>query len=141
MAVIQATLKAAFPLKDDTSGTVSGADRSGVSDTRHVYVTFALPAFTNADTGRILGTDLTSLIQQYRRDGKTVTLRSACRGESGYQSAFATNFFTSSESVSAGNVNFNMTNRSGSQIGSNLVSVGLGAGDRPFGIIVAFDVA
>ncbi len=134
MSVITGVYKSCQLLREDPSaGTVGGV---GTTDTKLALISFTMPAFTTSDTGTLA---VATNIQNQRRDGKTVTLRSACRGESAYQASSATNFWTTTEAISSGNVTFALTNRTGSAAGSNSATVGLSSGDRPFMLIVAYD--
>ena len=111
--------------------------------TKHAHVTFSMPAFGSSDTGTLA---VAAAIQSEKRNGKTVTLRSACRGIEGNGLYAGTNtaYFTASEAVSSGNITFNMTNQTGTQIASpntGSQSVGANPGDLPLSIIVAYDEA
>lgn len=91
---------------------------AGVDSFARADVSFEMPAYTAAsDSGQLGGggtdrgastTDtLATMIQNQRRDGKTVTIKSAQLARPGKQGS--TYFYTSAPSVSTGNLTFNVT--------------------------------
>lgn len=116
-------------------------------------VTFELPAYTaSADNGQLGGggydrgaantASLATMIQNQRRDGKTVTLGNPAAttvsaglcAESGKQGA--TEFWAGTFTISAGNLLFNVANTSGTE-----VDAAAGIYDRPLKVLVSYRVA
>lgn len=108
-------------------------------------VSFEMPAYTAAsDNGQLGGggylygvantASLATIIQNVRRDGKTVTLRQGVTAESGKHST--TEFYAATFAESSGNLTFNVANAAGTEI--NAAS---GVSDRPIQILVAYDLS
>ncbi len=109
------------------------------------FVTFTLPAYTTGtdtaqlggggfDRGAATTLTLAQIIQNTRRDGKTVTLLGAAPVEAGSQGG--TLFYAGSLTPSAGNVTFALTNLAGTGI-----SAASGVQDRAISVAVSFSVA
>jgi hypothetical protein len=122
------------------------ANVSGSHEFAWAYVAFEMPAYTaSSDDGKLGGggkdrgattTDtLATMIQKQRRDGKTVTLKSAMLARPGRQSA--TRFYTGALTVNTGNLTFNIT-----QVDeSTEIDAASGVRDEPIGILVRYKLA
>lgn len=119
------------------------APSSGIGGT--ALVSFTMPAYTaSSDNGQLGGggsvdgvantATLATILQNKRRDGKTVTLRGAMRAESGLQGT--TNFFAGTFAVSAGNITFNVENQTGTEI-----DAASGVSDRPIQVEVSYELS
>ena len=137
MATKDGTIKAIELLRDPFDG---GTDYTAI-----VSATF--PAYTSAtDTAQIGGSataqlygaandTLATLIQKTRKDGKTVTVRSATRDQPGSQGGVAA-YAGGACTVTGGNVTFNLSDVAGTD-----TTFAAGVSDVPVRVAVHYSVA
>lgn len=108
-------------------------------------VAFNMGAYTgSSDSGSIgaggtlhgvsQSSSLATILQNMRRDGKTVTIRGACRAESG--SDGTTSYYAGTLAVSSGSLTFNVANAAGTEI-----DAASGFSVRPCVVCVAYDLS
>lgn len=106
-------------------------------------VSFSVPAYTaGSDNGQLGGggflygsatTDtLVTILQNSRRDGKTVTLRDGCSGEEGLSGT--TSVFADTLAVATSNMTFECSNAAGTEINCTV-------DDKNCTVIVACDLS
>lgn len=116
---------------------------SGTQEFGTALVRFEMPAFTGSDTGKLGGAGgkdrgvatsdtLATIIQKQRRDGKTVTIKSAMLAHPGVQAGVR--FYTGALVVSAGNLTFTVT----IQDESTAATAAAGVRDQPLGVWVRY---
>lgn len=108
-------------------------------------VRFTLPAYTAAsDTGKlgsggfIFGTATTdtleTILQNIRRDGKTLNLTGAMQGETGRHGT--TEFYADTAAISTNDVTFEIAD-----VASTEINAASGISDRPCEILVSYDIS
>lgn len=140
MTVFQGEVDAIFLEADPLANT------AGVLEFAWALVAFEMPAFTGSDTGKLGGAGgkdrgvatsdtLATIIQKQRRDGKTVTLKSAMLARPGKQGA--TRFYTGALVVSAGNLTFTVT----IQDEATAATAAAGVRDEPLQVLVRYTLS
>lgn len=135
MATIYGSILGVSLLREPVSGGIRNL----------ALVSFTMPAYSASSDSGSLGAGgylygisnsatLAAIIQNVRRDGKTVTLRQGCTAESGKHGS--TEFYAATFAESSGSLTFNVANAAGTEI-----DAASGVSDRPITVCVAYDLS